>query len=160
VRPPRCTVRRHSHGSAYAPEVFETRIATKRVWATALERPHLRRALAVHVFFPEQAARRSAWASTPRPSWRPTGSQCRRRSDGWGQRRLSPLARPIHPVQKGLDLIVKAVASMPANLRPEVRLHGPDWRGQKERLRALVRELDVEHWIRIGEPIYGTRNGS
>ena len=61
----------------------------------------------------------------------------------------------FHTVQKGLDLLVKAVAEIPPARRLEVRLHGLDWRGQKEKLRTLIRELEVDRWIRIGEPIYG-----
>jgi glycosyltransferase involved in cell wall biosynthesis len=144
-----------SHG-AYAPEVFETRVATKRVWAATLERPHLRRALAVHVFFPEQATQVRRLGVNPPTIVAPNGITVPEtaRWDGGSGGYLLWLGR-FHPVQKGLDLIVRAVAGMPASQRPEVRLHGPDWRGQKARVRDLVRELDVEQWIRIGEPIYG-----
>ena len=58
-------------------------------------------------------------------------------------------------MHKGLDLIVRAVAGMPEAARPEVRLHGPDWRGQRGAVRQLVRELEVERWITIGDPVYG-----
>jgi glycosyltransferase involved in cell wall biosynthesis len=144
-----------SHG-AYAPEVFETRIATKRIWAAALESPHLRRALAVHVFFPEQRTQVRRMGVDLPSIVAPNGvtvPETARWDVGSGGYLLW-LGR-FHPVQKGLDLIVRAVAGMPASRRPEVRLHGPDWRGQKARVRTLVRELDVEQWIRIGEPIYG-----
>jgi glycosyltransferase involved in cell wall biosynthesis len=144
-----------THG-AYASEVFETRVATKRIWAATLERPHLRRALAVHVFFPEQTSQVERLCVDLPSIVAPNGISVPEtaRWDGGSGGYLLWLGR-FHPVQKGLDLIVKAVAGMPADRRPEVRLHGPDWRGQKARVRALVRELDVEPWIRIGEPIYG-----
>ncbi len=144
-----------SHG-AYAPEVFETKVAMKRAWAAALERPHLRRALAVHVFFPEQTTHIRRLGVDRPAIVAPNGIAVPEaaRWDGGSGGYLLWLGR-FHPEQKGLDLIVKAVASMPAARRPEVRFHGPDWRGQKERLRALVREHGVEDWIRIGEPIYG-----
>jgi len=144
-----------SHG-AYAPEVFETRVATKRLWAATLERPHLRRALAVHVFFAEQASQVRRLGVDLPTIVAPNGISVPEsaRWDGGSGGYLLWLGR-FHPVQKGLDLIVRAVAGMPASQRPEVRLHGPDWRGQKAIVRDLVRELDVEHWIRIGEPIYG-----
>ena len=144
-----------THG-AYAPEVFETNVAMKRIWAAALERPHLRRALAVHVFFPEQTTHVRRLGVDLPTIVAPNGIAVPEtaRWDGGSGGYLLWLGR-FHPVQKGLDLIVKAVAGMPASRRPEVRLHGPDWRGQKEKLRALVHELEVERWIKIGDPIYG-----
>jgi glycosyltransferase involved in cell wall biosynthesis len=144
-----------SHG-AYSPEVFETRVVAKSIWAATLERPHLRRALAMHVFFPEQAGQIRRLGVDLPSIIAPNGIAVPKaaRWDGGSGGYLLWLGR-FHPVQKGLDLIVKAVAGMPTTQRPEVRLHGPDWRGQKDRLRDLVHELEVERWIRIGEPIYG-----
>jgi glycosyltransferase involved in cell wall biosynthesis len=144
-----------SHG-AYAPEVFETRVATKRVWAAALERPLLRQALAVHVFFPEQTTHVRRLGINLPTIVAPNGITVPETAgwDGGSGGYLLWLGR-FHPVQKGLDLIVKAVAAMPASRRPEVRLHGPDWRGQRARVGALVRDFDVERWIKIGGPIYG-----
>ena len=144
-----------THG-VYAPEVFETRRATKATWLALLERPHVRRALALHFFFPEQTAQQRR-LGVQRPSVVaangisvPEGM----RWDGGSGGYLLWLGR-FHPVQKGLDLLVRAVASMPPSARPEIRLHGPDWRGQKDVLRTMVRDLGVEPWVRILDPVYG-----
>jgi glycosyltransferase involved in cell wall biosynthesis len=144
-----------SHG-VYAAEVFEKRRMTKRVWATVLERPHLRHAFASHVFFPEQAAQIERMGANVPAIVAPNGIALpeSERWDGGSGGYLLWLGR-FHTVHKGLDLIVRAVAGMPASRRPDVRLHGPDWRGQKDRVRDLVRELEVERWITIGQPVYG-----
>jgi glycosyltransferase involved in cell wall biosynthesis len=36
-----------------------------------------------------------------------------------------------------------------------VRLHGPDYKGGKAVVRDLVRALDVEPWVTVGDAIYG-----
>jgi glycosyltransferase involved in cell wall biosynthesis len=58
---------------------------------------------------------------------------------------------------KGLDLLLRALASMNPNARPPVRLHGPDWRGGKQRTAQLVRELGLEDVITIGPALYGSQ---
>ena len=81
-----------THG-VYAPEVFERKATVKRVWAAALERPHLRRAFAVHVFFAEQAAQIERMGVAVPPIVAPNGIAVpRERRMGWRQRRLPPLA--------------------------------------------------------------------
>ena len=144
-----------THG-VYAPEVFEKQSTAKRVWAAALERPHLRRALAAHMFFAEQVAQIERMGVALPAIVAPNGIEFPESAgwDGGSGGYLLWLGR-FHTLYKGLDLIVRAVAGMPAADRPEVRLHGPDWRRQKEAVRELVRELGVERWIRIGEPVYG-----
>ena len=144
-----------THG-VYAPEVFETRRATKSTWLALLERPNLRRALALHFFFPEQVMQQQRLGVQRPFIIAPNGISVPEamRWDGGSGGYLLWLGR-FHPVQKGLDLLVRAVASMPPSARPEIRLHGPDWRGQKDVLRQMVRDLDVERWIRILEPVYG-----
>ena len=157
----RACIRQHvpfvltTHG-VYAPEVFERKATVKRVWAAALERPHLRRALAVHVFFAEQVAQIERMGVAVPAIVAPNGIASPE-SDGWdgGSGGYLLWLGRFHTVHKGLDLIVRAVAGMPAARRPEVRLHGPDWEGQKGAVGELIRELEVERWIRIGDPVYG-----
>jgi glycosyltransferase involved in cell wall biosynthesis len=59
------------------------------------------------------------------------------------------------PEHKGLDILIEAYLSLAEGERPVLRLHGRDWNGQKTKLTALVRELDLDRWIVIGDPVYG-----
>jgi len=56
---------------------------------------------------------------------------------------------------KGLDLLALAIESIPAARRPRVRLHGPDWRNEKQKMQDLVRDLRISEWVSIGDPVYG-----
>jgi glycosyltransferase involved in cell wall biosynthesis len=56
---------------------------------------------------------------------------------------------------KGLDILLRALHRIPPSERPRLRLHGPDWRNQKEQLRTLAEELGLGRWVTLGEPIYG-----
>lgn len=144
-----------THG-VYAPEAFERKPTAKRVWTAAFERPYLRRALAVHVFFDEQVSQVERMGFAVPTIVAPNGIEPPG-SDGWdgGSGGYLLWLGRFHTVHKGLDLIVRAVAGIPAADRPEVRLHGPDWQDQKEGVRKLVRELEVERWIKIGDPVHG-----
>ena len=39
------------------------------------------------------------------------------------------------PEHKGLDLLLQALALLPSRERPTLRIHGPDWRGRKQKVR-------------------------
>lgn len=144
-----------THG-VYVHEVLQRRVLVKRIWATMLERPHLKRAAAVHVFFQEEAEGlqlmgiRTPTIVAPNGITYPAGMGW----DGGTGGYLLWLGR-FDPATKGLDLLVRAIERIPASQRPEVRLHGPDWRGQKDFVRHLIGELKVERWVTIGDPIYG-----
>ena len=57
---------------------------------------------------------------------------------------------------KGIDLLVRAVDSLPPAARPQVRLHGPDSRnGGRPETRELVRELGLERWVSVRDAVYG-----
>jgi glycosyltransferase involved in cell wall biosynthesis len=44
---------------------------------------------------------------------------------------------------------------MPARERPELRLHGPDWRGGRAAAERLRADLRLEGSVSIGGPVYG-----
>ena len=144
-----------THG-VYAPEVFERKATAKRVWAATLERPHLRRALAVHVFFPEQVAQIERMGVHVPAIVAPNGIAIPEgvRWDGGSGGYLLWLGR-FDVVNKGLDILLQALQRIRPTDRPNVRLHGPDWRNQKQRLRSLCEELSLDPWVTIGDPIYG-----
>ncbi len=144
-----------THG-VYVREVLQRRTVVKRIWAAALERRHLLRATAVHVFFPEEQTSMEDAMNIRVPTIiAPNGIDY---PDGvaWsgGGGYLLWLGR-FDPLTKGLDLLVRALERIPAPRRPELRLHGPDWRNHKEKVRGLVRELGIEPWVTIGDPVYG-----
>jgi glycosyltransferase involved in cell wall biosynthesis len=149
-----------THG-VYVREVLERRALVKRLWAHTLERRHLGNAAAVHVFFPEEQASmersmnvRVPTVTAPNGIDYPEG--VRWTGDGGY---LLWLGR-FDPVTKGLDLLARAIARIPAERRPRLRLHGPDWRNHKGAVRDLVRELGIERWVTVGDPVYGDEKWS
>ncbi|MGW5267720.1 glycosyltransferase [Rhodococcus sp. NPDC003994] len=56
---------------------------------------------------------------------------------------------------KGLDLLVGAVSGMSPASRPFVRLVGPDYAGDKDRLRAMVSAAGLDEYFSIEEPLSG-----
>lgn len=148
-----------SHG-VYLPEVFGRRTLVKRAWGSALERPHLRRAAAVHVSFPDEQVGLHRELGVDVPAIvAPNGiDPPEARWDGGSGGYLLWLGR-FDVRTKGLDLLVAAVAGMAPGERPRVRLHGPDWRNDKRRLRTMVRDLGLDRWIAIGDPVHGDDKG-
>ncbi|MGH9890418.1 MAG: glycosyltransferase [bacterium] len=144
-----------AHG-VYNTWVLDRRRRYKSLWNRLFERRHLNRALGVHVFFPEERAglARMNVASPlvvapngvpklPPATW-----------DGGSGGYLLWLGR--YEVQtKGLDLLLQALALTPPPERPPLRLHGPDWRGGKSMVAKLVRDLGLDRWVTVGDPIYG-----
>jgi glycosyltransferase involved in cell wall biosynthesis len=144
-----------AHG-VYNPHVFSRRPFSKWLWATALERRQLQRALALHLFFKEEenglerVGVHTPTIISPNGIVTPTDTTWDGGSGGY----LLWLGR-FSPHNKGLDLLIRAVHELPPGSRPELRLHGPDWRGQKHVVEQLVKRLDLDRWVTIGEPIYG-----
>jgi glycosyltransferase involved in cell wall biosynthesis len=141
---------------AYDPGIVGRRRVSKRVWWTLVERRLVRDATAIHVFFEEQCAHlqhlgyEGAFVVAPNGVRVPPD----RRWDGGTGGYLAYLGR-FDPEHKGLDLLVQAMALLPADERPQLRLHGPDWRGGKDRVRDLVRDLDLARDVVLGPPLYG-----
>lgn len=141
---------------AYDPQIVGRRRVSKRLWWTLLERRLVRDASAIHVFFDEQRTDLEqlgydrAFVVAPNGVRVPAG----RRWDGGSGGYVAYLGR-FDPEHKGLDLLVEATALLPRDERPKLRLHGPDWRGGKDRVRDLVRKLDLVDDVVLGPPLYG-----
>jgi glycosyltransferase involved in cell wall biosynthesis len=141
---------------AYDPLILQRRRLLKDGWWRAFERRLVFGARAMHAFFPsqEQALRdlgyRGEVIVAPNGVQVPEGL----RWDGGTGGYLLFVGR-FDPEHKGLDLLLRAVASMPSAERPELRLHGPDWRGGKPRVVALIDELGLHGWAHVGSPVYG-----
>jgi glycosyltransferase involved in cell wall biosynthesis len=145
-----------THG-VYVQEVMQRRRLVKRVWAVALERRHLKRAAAVHVYFPEERVSMERGMKIRLPTIvAPNGIAIPGgvRWDGGSGGYLLWLGR-FDIATKGLDLLLHALHHMPPSERPSVRLHGPDWRNQKQQVRTLAEDLRLDRWVTLGDPIYG-----
>jgi glycosyltransferase involved in cell wall biosynthesis len=144
-----------THG-VYNPRVLERGSLKKRVWNAVLERRHLSHAFAIHMFFPEETeGLRRLRVSTPTLVV-PNGMSYRADAlwDGGSGGYLLWLGR-FDPEVKALDLLIESYLHLAEEERPLLRLHGRDWKGQKAKVATLVRELDLEAWITVGEPVYG-----
>jgi glycosyltransferase involved in cell wall biosynthesis len=146
---------------AYDPRILARRQAAKRLWWIAFERQLVRGAAAVHIFFPSEQSHLAALGyhgpalEAPNGVVMPDGA----RWDGGTGGFILYIGR-FDPEHKGLDLLVRAVASLPAGAVPPLRLHGPDWAGGKEVVRRLVAELGVGDRVQVGEPVYGEEKWS
>lgn len=141
---------------AYDPGIVHRRPAAKRAWWTLLERPLVRGAAAVHVFFPAEAEHlaRLGWRGpvivAPNGVRVPDGAAWDGGSGGY----VLWIGR-YDPEHKGLDLLLRGLASLPAARRPPLRLHGPDWAGGRARVEALVAQLRLGDAVALGGPVYG-----
>jgi glycosyltransferase involved in cell wall biosynthesis len=121
-----------------------------------LERRHLSEALALHLFFEEERrGLRSLGVTTP-AIVAPNGISAADgvRWDGGSGGYLLWLGR-FDLAVKGLDLLVRSLLEFSKYSRPTIRLNGPDFRGGKTSVVKLVRDLGLERWVKIGDPIYG-----
>lgn len=140
---------------AYDPRIRRRRKLAKDLWWTAIERRLVQGARAIHVFFPEERAHVEGLGVpcdllvAPNGVAVPDGVAWDGGSGGY----LLYIGR-FDPEHKGLDLLVRAAASLPAGAIPPLRLHGPDWRGGKDALRALIRELGVTDRVIVGGAVY------
>ena len=142
---------------AYDPRIRQRRRHVKDLWWRALERRTVEGARAIHVFFPEESAHLEALGYRGDTLVAPNGVAVHDdvRWDGGTGEYLLYLGR-FDPEHKGLDLLVRAAASLPAGRIPTLRLHGPDWRGGKQAVRALVEQLGATDRVAIGDAVYST----
>lgn len=141
---------------AYDPAVVRRKRWRKLGWWALLEQDLVRNASGMHIFFDserphiEALGYRGAVLVAPNGVDVPPGV----RWDGGSGRYVLWLGR-FDPEHKGLDLLLKAVAVLPRDRRPLLRLHGPDKGGGKVAIRRLAKALRLEDVVTIGEPVYG-----
>jgi glycosyltransferase involved in cell wall biosynthesis len=141
---------------AYDPGIVSRRRLLKKLWWLAAERKLTRRALAIHVFFEEERAHlerlgyHGPLIVAPNGVEPPEGVTWDGGSGGY----VLWMGR-FDPDHKGLDLLLEGVKLIDEARRPQVRLHGPDWRGRKSEVAAMIAELGLEPWVVIGDPIHG-----
>lgn len=141
---------------AYDPHIVSRRRVTKSVWWRIGERRMVHRAAAVHIFFPAEEAHLSRLGYTGPAVTVPNGVKVPdgHRWDGGSGGYMLWLGR-FDPEHKGLDLLLQALSRLPARRRPQLRLHGPDWRAHKRVVAGLVEDLGLAASVEIGEPLYG-----
>jgi glycosyltransferase involved in cell wall biosynthesis len=141
---------------AYDPHIVARKRLLKKGWWAARERKLVMEAHAIHVFFEPERAHLEALGYRGPVIVASNGVETPDdfRWDGGSGGYVLWLGR-FDPEHKGLDLLVQGVHRQPAAERPQVRLHGPEWRGRKRRVRELVAKLGVEPWVTVGEPAYG-----
>src|SRR5690606_21620187 len=113
-----------------------------------LERFVLEKALAVHLFFEGESGDLREVAPGATPVFAATGLDIP--SEQWDSENhdayFAWLAR-FDIRHKGIDILLQAIAEIPVERRPQLRMHGPDHRGDKARTRALVSELGLAEWV-------------
>jgi glycosyltransferase involved in cell wall biosynthesis len=145
---------------AYDPHIMARRRLTKRAWWLA-ERRVVARAVGMHLFFDDERDHlaRLGYAgpfvvapngvdAPEQPSW-----------DGGSGRFVLWYGR-FDAEHKGIDLLVDGLASLPAERRPALRLHGPDRRGDRARIAERARAAGLGDTVLVGEPVYGPRKES
>jgi glycosyltransferase involved in cell wall biosynthesis len=120
-----------------------------------LERHLLERAAAVHVFFDSEIDGVTSFAPGASFMTVPTGFDLPEERWTGGGGYLAWIGR-VDPVNKGLDVLARAIARLGPGERPVVRIHGYDYNGGFGQLQQIVDSLGVSGWMRLDGAIAGT----
>jgi glycosyltransferase involved in cell wall biosynthesis len=140
------------HG-VYEPGIVES-LKPPRALRASLERRLLERALAVHVFWESERGLVTALAPRAGTIVAPIGATMPRQQWVGGGGYVAWLGR-LDPIHKGLDLLLEGLARLEPAIRPQLRLHGPDYNAGLAATRGHVERLGLGPWVTIGDPIYG-----
>jgi glycosyltransferase involved in cell wall biosynthesis len=140
------------HG-VYEP-AWTTYLKPPRWLRDRLERELLERAAAVHMFFDSEIADVTLLAPGASFMTVPTGFDLPQQCWTGGGGYLGWVGR-VDPFHKGLDLLVAAIARLPSDQRPVLRIHGYDYKGGIARLQRLIAERGVSEWVHVDEVIAG-----
>ena len=138
---------------AYDPHITRRRSLAKRLWWKLFERRLLERSLAVHVFFDSEIDHLRSLGYRGPVVIAPNGVEAVDHVSWQGGADIVWLGR-FDPEHKGLDLLLDALALIDPDERPRLRLHGPDWRGQKAKFVESVQAKDLGRWVIVAEPVY------
>ncbi len=140
------------HGAYYPQQLAQ--VHTLGGVRRATERQMVRRALALHLFWPSEVdAVRPFTGATPCVV-APTG--CEVAPDPWigSADYYSWIGRYVID-HKGLDLLAEAVAILPPEERPSIELRGLDLQGDAARLKDLVDRLGIADTMSVGGLVLG-----
>ena len=141
---------------AYEEAIFRRRRVVKAAWWAAAEGPLVKQARAMHLFFDaerhivERLGFRGGVIVAPNGVEPPAGFEW----DGGSGDYVLWMGR-YDPQHKGIDLLVRAVDHLRPAQRPQLHLHGPDYKGGKAKVLDLVRDLALERWVTVGSAVYG-----
>lgn len=119
-----------------------------------IERRVLERAAAVHVFFDSEIVTLRKLAPRANAIVIPTGFEVPAEHWHGGGGYIGWIGR-MDPVHKGLDLLIGAIARLPASDRPQVRIRGYDYKGGVAALQRLIAERHLAAWVRVEGPVAG-----
>ena len=142
---------------AYNPRILGRNRALKRVFWRAWERELVMGAAAIQVFFDEEEPDIRSLGYEGPVIVAPNGVRTPDDAPRWAGSRDSYILwlGRYDPEHKGIDLLVRATASLGPGDRVPLRLHGPDWRGGKRRLNRLVSALGMDAHVVVGDGVYG-----
>jgi glycosyltransferase involved in cell wall biosynthesis len=142
---------------AYDPSIVRRHATAKRIWWRLYERDLVLGARAIHVFFESERAHLEALGYRGRLVVAPNGVEPPDglRWDGGSGKYVLWFGR-FDPEHKGLDLLLHGMRALAPAERPRLRLLGPDWRGRKQRVRRMVRELGLDGDVVVGDAVHGT----
>jgi glycosyltransferase involved in cell wall biosynthesis len=141
---------------AYDPHIVRRKRLFKLAWWTAFEKRLVHQARAMHLFFeserPDMQALgyRGPWLVAPNGVEPPENVEWDGGSGGY----VLWMGR-FDPEHKGLDLLVEGMARISPAARPPLRLVGPDWRGRKKSVTALIDRLGLGPHVSVEPPVYG-----
>jgi glycosyltransferase involved in cell wall biosynthesis len=141
---------------AYDPHIVTRKRLFKLAWWTAFEKRLVHRARAMHLFFESERPDMEAlgfhgpWLLAPNGVEPPQDVAWDGGSGGY----VLWMGR-FDPEHKGLDLLLEGMAMMSPGSRPPLRLVGPDWRGRKKTVSALIERLRLTDQVSVEPPRYG-----
>lgn len=143
-----------SHG-AYDPHVRQSRCAVRSAWEIA-ERRLLTKALATHVFFEPEVDHVRQLAPEAATLISPTAFQLP--AAQWDQARAADYVAWLgrYDVRhKGLDRLLDAMALLPVNHRPYLRMHGRDHKDSRRSVQEMVAHRGLAEHVSVGGSIAG-----
>jgi glycosyltransferase involved in cell wall biosynthesis len=141
---------------AYDPHIVRRKRLFKLAWWTAFEKKLVHEARAMHLFFESERSDMQAlgyngpWLLAPNGVEPPENVAWDGGSGGY----VLWMGR-FDPEHKGLDLLIEGMARMSPATRPPLRLVGPDWRGRKKSVSALIERLNLGAEVSVEGPVYG-----
>ena len=141
---------------AYDPHIVSRHRGRKRLWWRVAEGRLVGGARAIHVFFEQEKAHLEAigyhgpFIVVSNGVDMPRGEMWKGGPGGY----ILWLGR-FDPEHKGLDVLLEAMRRLTPGERPELRLHGPDWRDRKALVGGMVQRLGLGECVRIEPAVYG-----
>lgn len=141
---------------AYDPHIVARKRWLKRIWWAAWEKRLVHQARAIHVFFESEREHLAALGYAGPVIVASNGREVPKGDhwDGGSGGYILWLGR-FDPEHKGLDLLLDAMRQLPPTERPDLRLHGPDWRAKKALVRRWIDERKLADWVSVGDPVHG-----